>query len=273
MFDRPLAAFDIETIPDPDIGRRVHGLEGDDSAVVHQMVKLRLEETEGRTEYPQLAFHRVVAICVAWFDPTTTRFKLGKLGGRAMDERSHLEGFFTLFRDSSPRLISWNGNGFDLPVIRYRSILHGIPAPEFYRTDGDRQWNHYQNRYHDMHVDLMDVLSGRGASHFEGLGRMCDLLGIPGKEFLTRPLYDHILDGEDRIVQEYCKLDCVDTLLVFLAWTIHTGQLKADQFQGFMSVIREALGHEDHEGWKEIAAELEGWPASRGAAPEAEVTD
>lgn len=46
---QPLAAFDIETIPDPDIGRRVYGLEGDDATVVHEMVKLRLEETEGST--------------------------------------------------------------------------------------------------------------------------------------------------------------------------------------------------------------------------------
>mgnify|MGYP006899817879 CR=1 FL=1 len=42
-------------------------------------------------------------------------------------------------------------------------MLQGIPAPEFYRTD-------YESRHHEMHVDLMDVLSGRGASHFAGLG-------------------------------------------------------------------------------------------------------
>ena len=137
MLDRPLAAFDIETISDPDIGRRVYGLEGDDTAVVHGMVKLRLEETEGRSEYPQLPFHRVVTIGVAWLDPNSGSFKLGTLGGSAMDERSHLEGFFSMIREARvpPRLISWNGGGFDLPVIRYRAIMHGISAPEFYRTD------------------------------------------------------------------------------------------------------------------------------------------
>ena len=54
--------------------------------------------------------------------------------------------------------------GFDLPVIRYRAMLHGVAAPEFYRLDGEWKWNNYQNRFHDMHVDLMDVLSGYGAS-------------------------------------------------------------------------------------------------------------
>ena len=64
-----------------------------------------------------------------------------------------------------------------------------------------------------MHVDLMDVLSGYGASRFVGLGKMCDLLQIPSKSFLTKPIYEHILDGEQELVGEYCKLDCLDTLL------------------------------------------------------------
>jgi predicted PolB exonuclease-like 3'-5' exonuclease len=81
LFDRPIAAFDIETIPDPDVGRRVLRLEGDDEAVVHQMVAARLEETEGRTGYPQLPYHRVVTIGTAWLDPSSGRFELGVLGG------------------------------------------------------------------------------------------------------------------------------------------------------------------------------------------------
>ena len=47
-----------------------------------------------------------------------------------------------------------------------------------------------------MHVDLMDVLSGSGASRWVGLGKICDLLQIPSKSFLTRPIYELFLDGE-----------------------------------------------------------------------------
>ncbi len=61
-------------------------------------------------------------------------------------------------------------------------MLHGIAAPELYRSDGKWKWNNYQGRYHDMHVDLMDMLSGYGASRWVGLGKMCDLLQIPSKE-------------------------------------------------------------------------------------------
>ena len=261
LFDRPIAAFDIETIPDPDIGRQVQGLKGDDETVVHAMVEARLKETDGASGYPQLPYHRVVTIGCAWLDPKSGRFKLGILGEAAMNERSHLEGFFNLFcRQPEPRLVSWNGSGFDVPVIRYRAIKHGIEAPEFYRMEGEWKWSNYQNRYHDMHVDLMDILSGFRASPFAGLGRMNSLLEIPGKRFLDKDIYDHILQGEESIVEEYCKLDCLDTLLVFLAWGVHFGALQKQRLQEWVETIRGALHEEEHALWQELAAELVGWP-------------
>ncbi|MFW5899396.1 MAG: 3'-5' exonuclease, partial [Jiangellaceae bacterium] len=228
MLDRPLAAFDIETIPDPDVGRRVLGLAGTDAEVVAAMVDQRRRETEGRTDYPPLPHHRIVTIGMAWLDPQSGRFGFGTCGGAAMDEPSHLGGFFERCNQPkrAPRLVSWNGGGFDLPVIRYRAMLHGLAAPGFYRADGDWKWNNYQNRYHDMHVDLMDVLSGYGASPRVGLGTLAKTFGLPDKSFLTKPLYDHILAGDEEVVREYCKLDCVLTLLLYLVWAVHCGQLE-----------------------------------------------
>ena len=186
MLTRPLIAFDIETVPDPDFGRRVMGFEGDNAAVINAMTSRRLEETEGRTQYPTPPLHRIVTIAAARLDLDGDSFEVDTLGGDAWDEKSHLEGFARLLHDTSPapRLISWNGNGFDLPVIRYRAMLHGVPLPALYRTDGEWKWNNYQSRFHDMHVDLMDVLSGFGASRFVGLGQMSEMLGLPGKGFI-----------------------------------------------------------------------------------------
>ena len=266
MPNRPLAAFDIETIPDPDVGRRIFGLEGDDAAVVKQMFEKRLEETEGRTGYPQLPHQRVVTIGVAWMESESVRFKIGTVGGDAMDERSHLEGFFALFRDAAtaPRLISWNGSGFDLPVIRYRSMLHGIAAPQFYREDGDWKRNNYQNRFHDLHVDLMDALSGYGASRRVGLGTLSELVGLPGKSFIEGEVWEHVFSGEAEIVREYCKVDVLLTLLLYLDWEVHRGSLEAQRLRQYVEGIRESLRQEPFAGWREIVAELEGWPAWGG---------
>ena len=262
MLTHPLIAFDIETVPDPDFGRRVMGFKGDNAAVIEAMTSRRLEETEGKSQYPAPPLHRIVTIAVARLEPDTGRFEVGTLGGEVWDEASQLEGFAGLFEATSrpPRLVSWNGNGFDLPVIRYRAMLHGVPLPALYRTDGDWKWNNYQSRYHDMHVDLMDVLAGYGASRWVGLGQMCELLGVPSKEFIEGEVYECILRGEQELVREYCKLDVVSTMLVFLSWLVQRGDLQATRVRHLVEGIRETLARESFEGWEEIAEGLRGWP-------------
>jgi 3'-5' exonuclease len=274
MLDHPIAVFDIETIPDPDVGRRIHGLAGTDAEVVHAMVERRLRETEGRTEYPQLPHHRVVTIGMAWLDPRSGRFALGTCGEAAMDEASHLRGFFErLGRGSRPtRLVSWNGNGFDLPVLRYRAMLHGIAAPALYRADGPWKWNNYQNRFHDMHVDLMDVLSGYGASPRVGLATLGTLLGLPDKSFLTKAIYDHVLEGDEARVREYCKLDCLETLLLYLVWSVHCGALEPTALRGYVDSMRRTLEASAFADWQPVAAALEGWPSWAQQAPAGEAS-
>ncbi|MDH5493144.1 MAG: 3'-5' exonuclease [Myxococcales bacterium] len=261
MLDRPIAAFDIETIPDPSVGRRIMGLSGDDAEIVRAMVQARLEQTDGLKEYPTLPHQRIVMIGLAWLDPESGRFKLGMSGGEGFDEREHLEGFFKLFRARRPpRLVSWNGGGFDLPVIRYRSMLHGVSAPELYQQTGEWKWNNYQNRFHDMHLDLMDVLSGYGASTRVGLGTISPLLGLAGKSFLERPIYEHILRDEAPLVREYCKMDVLETLLLYLSWAHHCGKLGEEALLQHVETIRAALALEPYEGWKGIVARLASWP-------------
>ncbi len=142
-------------------------------------------------------------------------------------------------------------------------MLHGVPLPALYRTDGDWKWNNYQSRYHDMHVDLMDVLAGYGASRWVGLGQMCELLGVPSKEFIEGEVYECILRGEEELVREYCKLDVVSTMLVFLKWCVQRGDLDGARLKELVEVIRKALAEEPFSGWREITDGLEGWPVGQ----------
>jgi hypothetical protein len=268
--DRPIAAFDIETIPDPAAGRRLLGLSGTDAEVVAAMVERRRLETDGRSDYPELPLHRIVTIGVAWLDPGTGRFKLGTCGADTTDERTMLDAFFDVFRRAreAPRIVSWNGNGFDLPVIRYRAMMHGLAAPELHRTDGEWRWNNYQNRYHDMHVDLMDTVGGYGASKWISLDLLSQAMGLPGKRFVEEPVYAHVLRGEHALVRDYCKLDVVHTLLLYLVWEVHRGRLSHEALRHHLATICQALGGEAYEGWRDVCAVLATWPEWR---PEAEV--
>jgi predicted PolB exonuclease-like 3'-5' exonuclease len=260
MLDRPIIAFDIETIPDPALGRRLYGIEGDDAEVVTELVRRRLTETEGRTEYPEPPWHRIVCICATLVDVQTGRVGIKSCGAQFMDERSHLEGFFALFTKKPPRIVSWNGNGFDMPVIRYRSMLLGIPAPELYRTAGDFRFNNYQNRFHDLHVDLMDVLGGYGASQRIRLGALGKVMGLPSKTFLDKEVYEHVLGGEHQRVTEYCKVDTLETMLLFLLYALHAGHLTEERMRELVASLRELIAGFDYPSWCDVADALEGWP-------------
>ena len=263
LLDRPVVAFDLETIPDPAIGRRAMGLEGSDVDVVREMARRRLEETDRRSEYPTaLPWHRVVCACVTTLDPATGRIEIRALGGELLDERSHVEGFFRFVTSqaTAPRLTSWNGSGFDLPLLRYRGMALGVAAPGFYVDAGERHANNYLGRYHDLHVDLMDVLSGYGASSRVGLAAVAAMLGIPAKAFLERSIIEHVTAGERETLTSYCKLDTVTTMLVFLAWGFHTGRIAAAPLARAIEGLRAAVAAEPDPGWRPVETALRSWP-------------
>ncbi len=106
----------------------------------------------------------------------------------------------------------------------------------------------------------MDVLSGYGASRFVGLGDLSRLLDLPAKSFIDDEPWLHILRGQERQVAEYCKLDVLDTLLLYLVWAHHCGALDAERLRALVDTVRTALRSEDDPRWHEIAEALEGWP-------------
>ncbi len=264
MLDLPLVAFDIETTPDPAAGRAGLGLVGDDATVIREMMRLRSEETAGRTEYPAQPWHRIICVCATWWDPSSGEVRMENLGSSdPWDEAAHVRGFFDLVEgrsaalggDRPVRLFSWNGGGFDLPILRYRAMRHGIVAREFQRQDGDRRYNNYLNRFHDLHVDLMDVLSSYGAAPRAGLGAIAAALGLPSKEFLELPIHEHLLRGDAQRIIEYCKLDTLTTLLVALRWGHHAGWLSGDQLRSVTDSLQALVDREPYEGWRGLAAD------------------
>jgi hypothetical protein len=93
-------------------------------------------------------------------------FHVGSLGTLEDGEATLIQKFYELIARYSPQLVSWNGGGFDLPVLHYRGLVHGVSAPRYWemgegRDDDSRdfKWNNYISRYHMRHLDLMDLLA------------------------------------------------------------------------------------------------------------------
>ena len=99
-------------------------------------------------------------------------------------------------------LVSWNGSGFDLPVLTYRALRHDVQAPRYWETGDEEQGfrcNNYLGRFHWRHIDLMDVLSGYQGRGRVGLDKMAQLLGLPGKLGMSgEAVWDAWLEGARR---------------------------------------------------------------------------
>ena len=243
--------FDIETIPDVALGRRLYGLEGlSDTAVAKAMYSLRRQASG--SEFLSHEQHRVVAIsCVLRRGDT---LKVWSLGDEQSPERELIERFFDGVERFSPELVSWNGTGFDLPVLNYRALAAGLQAHRYWETGESEpafRYNNYLSRYHWRHIDLMDVLSG-----FQGRGRVslehiAQLLGLPGKlGFSGAQVWDAYQAGDLAGIRRYCETDVLNTYLVYLRFELLRGRLTAAAHEAELERVRALLraGEEPHFG-------------------------
>jgi predicted PolB exonuclease-like 3'-5' exonuclease len=250
--------FDIETVPDIEGGRRLYDLEGlSDEDVAKVMFQQRRQETGG-SEFLRLHLQRVIAISAVL--RTSDRFNVWSLGEIDADEKELLERFFDGIERYTPTLVSWNGSGFDLPVIHYRSLLHGVAGSRYWEIgdeDRDFRYNNYLNRYHTRHVDLMDVLAAYQARAYVPLDEMATLLGYPGKMGMSgAKVWESFLGGDIAGIRQYCETDVLNTYLVWLRFEQIRGHLSAAEIEREYTVVR---GELTRSGLPHLQAFAETW--------------
>lgn len=251
-------SFDIETIPDVDFGRDVMGLQGLSDEDVATAMRFKREQATGNDFLP-LHQHRIAAISVALRSGDT--FKVWSLGDESSDEADLVRRFFDGVDRYTPDLVSWNGGGFDLPVLHYRALKHGIQAPRYWETgnnDRDFKWNNYLSRYHWRHVDLMDVLANFNNRAFAKLDEIAVMLGFPGKLGMSGDkVWDTFVAGGIRDIRNYCETDVLNTWLVYLRFEFMRGNLDSDDLEREYSLVRATLEAEDAAHLNEFLA---AWP-------------
>ena len=241
--------FDIETVPDVALGRRLYGLGGlPDAEVAKAMFALRRQDSGG--EFLPLEQHRVVAIsCVL---RSRDGLRVWSLGDESSPEAELIERFFDGIERFSPDLVSWNGAGFDLPVLNYRGLLAGVQAPRYWESgeaDQAFRYNNYLSRFHWRHTDLMDVLSGFQARARVSLANMACLLGLPGKlGFSGAQVWDAYLAGNLSGIRRYCETDVLNTYLVYLRFDLLRGRLTREHYAEEVERVKALLraGKEPH---------------------------
>ena len=253
--------FDIETVPDVGYGRRLYHLHDlSDDEVARIMFARRRAETG--SEFLPLEQHRIVAISIAF--RTRDSLNVWSLGDPAAPEHELIARFYEGLEKHTPDLVTWNGSGFDLPVLHYRSLLHAVPAPRYWET-GDEdtafRYNNYLSRFHWRHVDLMDVLAGFQNRGRASLDHVATLLGFPGKLGMRgADVWDAYRRGEIVRIRDYCETDVLNTYLIYLRFQLIRGRLSVAQQAAELNRVRMLL---EESGKAHFAEFLAAWPESR----------
>jgi hypothetical protein len=239
----PVLVFDIETIPDVEGLRLLRDLPPDlpDAEVAERAFEERREKTG--SDFLPLHLHRVVAISCVLRDRDSVR--VWSLGEPADAEKTLIQRFFDGVEKYTPQIVSWNGGGFDLPVLHYRAMRNRVQAARYWEMgDDDREfrWNNYISRYHARHLDLMDLLALYQARASAPLDEISQLMGFPGKIGMSgSKVWDAYQTGKIGDIRAYCETDVVNTYLVFLRFQLMRGILNDSQYERECALVRSAL--------------------------------
>ncbi|MBI1964686.1 MAG: 3'-5' exonuclease [Betaproteobacteria bacterium] len=250
----PVLAFDIETVPDVEGLRRLHGLDAriSDKDVAEMAVQLRRQAAG--SDFLPLHLHRVVVISCALRERDS--FKVWSIG--AESEGDLIQRFFEGVEKYTPQLVSWNGGGFDLPVLHYRGLAHGVKAGRYWEQgedDREFKWNNYISRYHSRHLDLMDLLALYQPRAYAPLDDLARLMGLPGKLGMEGAgVWAAYQAGKLAEIRNYCEADVVNTYLIYLRFQLMRGALTPDRYRAECEVVRSTLKKSPEPHWQEFLA-------------------
>ena len=254
----PVLAFDIETVPDCPGIRRLHELPDDlpDAEVAEIAFQRRRTQTGSDFLPPQLQRVAVISCVLREGDG----LKVFSIGEPEAGEKETIQRFYDGIEKLVPQLVSWNGGGFDLPVLNYRALIHGVAAAKFWdqgEDDRDFRFNSYVGRYHSRHLDLMDVLAMYQPRNNAGLDDVAQLAGLPGKIGVGgAQVWPAYLEGRIAEIRDYCEVDTMNTYLLYLRFQKLRGALADAQYAKECALLRGALEKLKAPHWREF---LERW--------------
>jgi hypothetical protein len=238
MADRPPKVshliFDVETVADGDLIRRVRYSDTELSAA-EAIARYRAElmEQKGKDVIP-VTFMLPISVAVA---KVRSDFRLDDLTVLDAPEYRPAEiarRFWQGWRHyGQPAFVTFNGRGYDLPVLELAAYRYGLALPEWFNVEA-RSFEQSRNRYNTTaHIDLMDLISNFSAVRVVGgLNLLANLIGKPGKTGIDGSMIQDMYNaGEVEAINDYCRCDVLDTYFVFLRTRVLLGQLPLDEEQ------------------------------------------
>ncbi|MDB5750909.1 MAG: 3-5 exonuclease [Ramlibacter sp.] len=259
----PVLVFDIESIPDIAGLRLLRGVPADieDPQVYADWAAER--KAANQSDFMPLYLQRILVISCVFRNADGLRVHsfVDRDGG---SEGKVIQTFFNALEKHTPQLVSWNGSGFDLPVLHYRGLRHGVAADRYWcmgeggaPDDREFKYNNYINRYHMRHMDLMDVLAlynGRANAPMDALAKLC---GFPGKLGMDgSQVYGAYRDGKLEDIRRYCETDVMNTYLLYCRFQKMRCGFTEAEYEQEIGYVKQTIGElaplEPH--WQEYLA-------------------
>jgi predicted PolB exonuclease-like 3'-5' exonuclease len=230
-----LLIFDMETRVDKGLLRSVQyrgQALSDDEA--YERMRDDLGWATGGDFFP-LTYQVPISIALGSAGDDNILHSVEVLGADALGEAGLVQAFWTRLEAFDGTLVSFNGRGFDLPVLELQALRHGCSAPRYF---GDR--NGLRARY-GRHCDLYDFLSNGGAARIRGgLDLVAKLVGLPGKGTVSGADVQVLWErGDWKQIHGYCRDDVLQTYFLFLRVEHLCGRLSSEQLAQVEAATRD----------------------------------
>ncbi len=214
-----IIVWDLETVPDLRGFAAANGMSASADAEVLEAIG---------EKFPKHIYHSIVCIGALVAHREESGWVVDALGAPHVGERTEkqlISAFVDRIGELSPQLVTFNGNGFDLPVLRYRAMINEVSAPGLSARP-------YFNRYSEDALDLCDVLSSFSAQGRATLHEISKIMGLPGKpdSIDGGEVHRYFRDGKIQEIADYCETDIVNTYRVWLRYELFRGRLHAEEY-------------------------------------------
>lgn len=216
---RSIIAWDLETVPDLAGFATANDLVGKSDTEIRDAIG---------DKFPKHIYHSIICIGALIAHREPDRWVVDAVGAPHVGERTEKElikGFCDKIETLRPQLITFNGNGFDLPVLRYRAMINSVSAPGLSARP-------YFHRYTDDAIDLCDVFASFSSQSKATLHEISKVMGLPGKpeEFNGGGVERFFREGKIKEIADYCVDDVLNTYRMWLRYELFRGTLNRDAF-------------------------------------------
>ena len=224
--------------------------------------------------FPPIPHHRIVALSMVESDIVRRAsggesFRVKAIHGVYCSEdreASLVARYWEHFNRRPPRVVTWNGRGFDMVLLKMRAMVHGVQASGWDQT-GDK-WQGYNKRYSpDWHCDLADVMTDNGGARSFKQDDAAKAIGLPGKMGMHgSKVAGMIAEGRYDLVSAYCDHDAITLHALYVRWAFVSGRLDASGHNESMTSLMDHL--ENNRGRSpHLGNYLDAWLASDRPMP------